>query len=178
MKIVNFVSFQIGWFACVLGSAYGQPVVGVVIAFALIALHFGLAGDRRAESVVVIAATALGWVAESLYHRFGLTTFDANGPWLATCPLWMVMIWALFGTTLNSSLEWLQSRRWLAAAFGAGSGPLAYFGGERLGALRLSDDRVAATLAIATTYTIALPVLLTLANRVRQQPMAGPGGRP
>ena len=36
---LNAVAFQAGWFACVLGAAYGWPWAGVAAAAGLVAFH-------------------------------------------------------------------------------------------------------------------------------------------
>jgi hypothetical protein len=35
----NFVAFQTGWFACVLGAANGMPWLGVIVAVLVVGWH-------------------------------------------------------------------------------------------------------------------------------------------
>jgi hypothetical protein len=44
-------------------------------------------------------------------------------------------MWIAFATTLNVSMRWLRGRPELALLFGAVGGPLAFYAGERLGAV-------------------------------------------
>ena len=37
LMVVNFVAFQVGWFACVLGAARGWPLLGPLVALAILA---------------------------------------------------------------------------------------------------------------------------------------------
>lgn len=178
MKIVNFVAFQLGWFACVLGAANDLSLWGSVVAMLLVATHVALHRPRIVDVQLVLAASLFGWTAESLQHWAGVTSFDDGGPWLWSCPLWMVMLWSLFGTTLNSSLAWLRSRRWLSALLGAVAGPIAYFGGERLGALRLAGDPVAATASVALVYSVAMPTLLATAGWLERKHTSQTGASP
>jgi hypothetical protein len=78
---------------------------------------------------------------------------------------WLVILWALFATTLNSSLRALQSRPWIAAALGAAGGPLAYYAGARLGALQFLEP-AAMLAALALGWALATPLLLSLARRL------------
>ena len=78
---------------------------------------------------------------------------------------WLVILWALFATTLNSSLRVLQSRPWIAAALGAAGGPLAYYAGASLGALQFLEP-AAMLAALALGWALATPLLLSLARRL------------
>ena len=77
----------------------------------------------------------------------------------------MVALWMGFATTLRHSLAWLQPRLILAAALGSIGGPLAYYAGERLGAIRI-EDASGAYVGVAAIWAIALPALLHLARRL------------
>jgi hypothetical protein len=46
IRLLNFVLYQVGWFACVLGAAYSRPYLGSAIALLLVFVHVGLATDR------------------------------------------------------------------------------------------------------------------------------------
>ena len=50
-------------------------------------------------------------------------------------PLWIAAMWAMFATTLNASLTWLQERYLLSAILGAIFGPIAYYSAFQLGAI-------------------------------------------
>jgi len=81
---------------------------------------------------------------------------------VAVAPAWMAMLWASFATTLRHGLGWMRGRWTLAAALGAASGPLAFWAGERLGALELGGTP--ALLALAVEWGAALPLLLRAAD--------------
>ena len=157
--IVNAVLFQVGWFACVLGAANGYALEGALAA-ALIVLGHVVHAERPArEAALALAAAALGWVFESLLVAAGLVRVEHL--------YWLVALWALFATTLNSSLRALQSRPWLAALFGAVGAPLAYYGGARLGALEFLQP-AAMLAALAVGWALAAPSLFLLARRLHQ----------
>jgi hypothetical protein len=83
-----------------------------------------------------------------------------NLPWLA--PLWITALWLMFATQLNGSLRFLQKRYLLALVAGAFGGPLAYFAGERIGAVEVLPDDVPATLILGVIWAVAVPGLLYL----------------
>ena len=107
----------------------------------------------------------VGAAFETLLAQTGWVRF-ANGTLLAdTAPYWMVMLWAVFATTLNVSLRWLRARPGLAALFGAIGGPIAYYSGAKLGALELAAAG-AALVAIAIGWALLTPLLLGAARRL------------
>jgi hypothetical protein len=73
-------------------------------------------------------------------------------------------MWTLFATTLNVSLNWLKSRHLLAVAFGAVGGPLAYYGGMKLGAVSFPDFGIAMA-ALALGWAAIMPTLMWLGQR-------------
>ncbi|MFZ1642500.1 MAG: DUF2878 domain-containing protein [Candidatus Contendobacter sp.] len=161
---LNFVAFQIGWFACVLGGAKGWPWLGPLVAAAIVALHLYRAARPRAEAVLILLSGLLGFVADSLLTGLGLLRFPSGQFHQHLAPYWMVAMWMLFATTFNVSLRWLKPRWGLAALLGAVAGPLAYYGGAKLGGVSF-DNPLASLLAVAGVWTLAMPLLLVIATR-------------
>ena len=75
--IVNFVGFQIGWFACVLGAAYGKPWVGPLVVLFLFLVHLALSGEKPREVALALAAAVIGFAFDSLLIAAG-TFFPAR----------------------------------------------------------------------------------------------------
>jgi hypothetical protein len=168
---LNVALFQVGWFACVLGGAGGAPQVGLVAAAVAIGWHLARAARPAPEALLVCAALLLGLAFETALVQSGWVRF-ADGPLAPGIPpAWMVALWALCATTLNVSLRWLRARPGLAAVLGAAGGPIAYSGGEQLGALELSPAGPALA-AIALGWALLLPALLALARRLDGQARA------
>jgi hypothetical protein len=165
---LNFLAFQVGWFACVLGAANGFAWVGALAVLAAAVLHLRRARRPGGELRLLLAAMALGLVLDSLLLATGWVAYPGSfpgGQWLpALAPYWLVAMWALFATTLNVSMGWLRGRPLLAALFGAIGGPLSYWAGARLGAMELLQP-VAALAALAVVWALAMPLLLRLAER-------------
>lgn len=163
--IVNFVAFQLGWFACVLGAAKGLPWAGVLVVLAVVALHLALVRRPLPELRLVAFAMALGLLLDSLLLATGWLSYP-SGNWLpGMAPYWIVAMWALFATTLNVSMGWLRGRPLLAVLMGAVGGPLSYLGGEKLGGIELIAP-VAALSALAVAWAVAMPLLMMAAERL------------
>ena len=163
--IVNFVAFQLGWFACVLGAASDWVAAGTAAALLIVGLHVALAARPTGELALVLVVSLIGGAWDSLlaWLRPAFTTRSGLvAPGLA--PYWLVAMWALFATALNISLRWLRGRFVLAAVLGAIGGPVAYLSGQRLGALAFPDLRLG-LLAEGIGWAALMPLLLILAAR-------------
>jgi len=86
-----------------------------------------------------------------------------------TAPYWIIVMWGLFATTLNVSLRWLKNRTMLAAFVGAIAGPLAYYGGQKLGAVQFLDTEFA-FIALALGWAVFTPLLMILSNNLDGYP--------
>ena len=162
--IANFIAFQLGWFAVALGAANGLPWAGTAAVLVIIAWHLRHAVRPRAELVLVLSAAAIGALWDSALAALGLVVFPNGTLVEGTAPHWMIALWMLFATTLNVSLAWLKRNLLLAALFGAVGGPLAYFGGVKLGALAIPQP-VPAIAALALGWAVLTPLLLIVARR-------------
>jgi hypothetical protein len=162
--IINFVAFQIGWFACVLGGAHQLPWVGVVIVAGVLAYHLAQAHRPTAELSLIVLAAIVGGTWDSLLVAAGLLAYPSGTLIAGTAPYWIVAMWMLFATTLNVSLRWLKGRYVLAALLGGIAGPLAYFGGAKLGGVQFQDMTLGLG-ALAVGWAVFMPLLMAVSNR-------------
>ena len=159
----NFIAFQLGWFACVLGAANGMPWLGVMVTALVLTLNLCAAKRPRCEIQLIVAALALGLVLDSALVAAGWLAYP-NGQFAANlAPYWILAMWALFASTLNFSMRWLHDRYLLAALFGGIGGPMSYWAGARLGAVQFSDGS-APYVALAVAWAVVMPVLMGLAK--------------
>lgn len=171
----NYVFFYAGWFACVLGAAWGHPLLGTAVAAACILQHVARTTERRREIVLVLTVGCLGFVLDTTQALGGVLQFGSSGMSVWLCPPWLVAIWMLFATTLNGSMQWLTGRYLLAAVLGAVCGPLSYVYGARLGALAsLSDHSLG---VLAAVWAVVMPALLVLNTRLGGRQSNLPKGR-
>lgn len=169
-QLLNLALYEIGWFACVLGAAWGQGGAGAALAGTLLLIHLALAKDRLTEGKIALVCGAVGFVLDSTQSMTGRLSF--TGPWLfpagsvAIAPMWVLMLWLQLGTTLRFSLSWLSGRYGLAAALGAVGGPVAFLAGERLGAAIWGEPRWLTALSLALVWGAATPLLVFAADRI------------
>ena len=163
--IVNFLLFQLAWFACVLGGAHALPWLGPLVVCGVVAHHLAEAADARAEAVLLLVAGLIGTVFDSLLVSTGWLAYP-SGQWVAwMAPYWIVAMWIAFATTLNVSLTWLRGRMPLAVAFGAIGGPLAYYAGMRLGGVTFVEPSLVLS-ALAVGWGLITPLLVAIAARL------------
>lgn len=164
VRIVNFVVFQLAWFAAVLGAAYGHPLWGTACIAAAIAWHLWVSARPAQEARLVAIACALGLVIETGHALGGLVRYPSGQPVAQFAPYWMVALWGLFAIALNVTLRWLHRRYLLAAVLGAVCGPASFVAGVKLGAAQFVD-RVPALAVLAVVWAVAMPLLVWLAQR-------------
>ena len=118
-------------------------------------------------------AVFIGLVFDSLLESSGWLRYPSGMLLSNMAPYWILAMWALFATTLNSSMGWLKNKLILASVLGAIFGPLSYMAGQRLGAIEFIDSSKA-TIALALTWSIAMPALMCAASRFggRRKPVS------
>jgi hypothetical protein len=175
-SIINFVAFQVGWFACVVGAARGWPLAGPAAVLAIALLHLMLYRCPRRDIPLFIAAGVMGWLADSALVLAGLLDFPEHARLGGPSTIWMAMMWVNFATVINASLGWLRGRPLLAAAFGLTGGPAAYWAGATLGAVTLPSGAVSGLIAVGVEWALAMPILLVMsswiATRIDRTPIA------
>ena len=163
--LVNFIGFQVGWFACVLGAANDKELLGMIIALGIVIYHVVNQGDSRKELKLVLAATVIGLLWETWVLNLNILRYPSHPEALFWAPTWLIMMWALFATTINLSMGWLKGRWVLAVFMGAIFGPLAFVAGEKLGAVVFLDSTLS-MITLAIGWGLLMPLLLWIAERI------------
>lgn len=163
--LINFIGFQIGWFACVLGAAYQREPLGMIIALSIIVFHIVSQPNARHEIWLILAAVIIGLIWETWVLNLNVLYYPSHSEASFWAPYWLLVMWALFATTINLSMGWLKGRWVLAVLMGAVFGPLAFVAGEKLNAVVFVDQTLS-ILALSIGWGLLLPLLLWLANRI------------
>ena len=177
-KACNFLLFQAGWLACVLGAARGHHAWGPVVVALICAMHLVGARRRRREASLMLLAGAVGTALDSVTAGCGWVDFAGAGPVAWMCPPWITALWVNFASTLNSSLRWIQRRIGLSIVLGVVGGPLAYWAGARLGAVSFAPSPTAGLGAVALQWGLAMPLLSWAARSLFASEPAGSVTRP
>ncbi len=164
-RFLNLLLYQLGWFACVLGGAWNFPWLGVTIALGLAGVHFLLAADRSLQIRLALTAAMLGLIVDTGQLWAGVFTFPRGSlvAWLP--PPFLTVLWVQFATTLRYSMSWLSHRYALSALFGLLGAPLAFFAGERLGAIDFQAPRLTHFLILGLIWSVSVPLLIGISDR-------------
>jgi len=165
LYIKNLVLFKLGWVACVMLAAAGQPVMATVVVAAVVVAHLVTVPVKSKESMLLVSAAVIGMTWESLLVRFGIVSYPGYTVAAALAPYWIVAMWVLFATTINHGLRWIK-RSWIvASAAGLIGGPLAFFSGAQLGAVEFSNTLLA-LVSIGVGWAVLLPTLALVADTI------------
>jgi hypothetical protein len=161
---INFGLYQIGWFAIVVGAANHQPWLGMGLGLAAIGVHLLLAHGWVRHLSLLLASGTVGLILDSLQLWLGVFRFPSGAvvPWLA--PPWEVVLWMQFATILPFCLRWLSRRYLLGSVLGFIGGPLAFYGGERLGAIAFLSPQLLHYAVLGIVWGLAFPLLLWLSD--------------
>ena len=154
--LVNLLIYNLVWLICVLGGN-ALAWLGLV----LVAGHFLASPSRRRDALLAGALLAIGVIVDTTLVRIGFFSFN---PDQFPIPLWLATIWLALATLPNHSLSWMKHRPVLSALFGALGGPLAYWGGVRLGAATLNWPLLESLLLLAVVWGLLWPLIMLLST--------------
>jgi hypothetical protein len=164
--LLDFAANQAAWWCAILLVESGHALFAASGPAAYVLVHL-LARPEVRSLVARLAVTGalVGLVGDTLVVRAGLMTFPSAATDAAWSPPFMVSLWAMFAVSLSASARFLSHLKvYWAAALGAMMGPVAYFGGERLGVLELEPW---ASPVIALEWAVAVAILATTERRGR-----------
>lgn len=135
--IVNYVLFQVGWFACVLGAANNQPWLGFLLVLIVVMGQVFVAPLPKQAFLLITLSAVLGGLIDQLLLTQHIVAYTSNGWSVSIVPVWIIGLWVSFSSTLNVSMRWLLNKKIVAFLFGLIGGPLAYVAAEKLGAVSI-----------------------------------------
>ena len=162
--IKNLAFFKIGWVACVMFAAAGEPLLATLSVVAVAVVHLASVKAPVKEALLLLAAAVIGLGWESFMVWTGLVQYTGYESALLA-PYWIVAMWVLFATTVNHGLRWTKRNLWVASLAGLLGGPMAFFGGMNLGAVEFSHTAAALTV-IGLGWALLLPVLTLVADTI------------
>jgi hypothetical protein len=172
VQLLNFALYQVGWFACVLGAAYGEASWGVAVAMSLVGLHMLLTTDRINQAKLLFVSASVGLVVDIALLRIGVYQFPSASLLDGLPPLWMSALWIQFATTFRYCMRWLSGRYAVCGVLGLAGAPAAFLGGERLGAVAFCAPRVTNVLILGSLWAIAIPLLIYLSDKIHAKAVA------
>lgn len=159
--LLDIAGFQVIWFACALGVPHGFEWMVYPLGGIYILQHLYFSNQRGFEISLILKSVLLGLALDSGLLLINALRFFESSSWIQ--PLWMTVLWASLGASLNSSFGWLKSHYLIGAVLGGIVGPLSYYGGEKLGALTIHG--APGFIALGICWAIAMPIALSWLNQ-------------
>jgi hypothetical protein len=169
---LNVVFLQVLWCGAILGAANEMMMPALAWFVMFFCWHAWFNGHARQDLAIVLLATPVGFVLDSLWVQLGLLKFSYAIPHPGFAPYWIAMLWAGLALTVNHSLRWLQSRPLAAAVLCMISAPLSYFAASRLGAAEIIEP-LRLYVLLGLSWAVFIPLLLLFARSLDKPEMVG-----
>lgn len=151
-KPFNLIANNLIWIACVIGR---EGTIWIVLPF-VIAYTFILIGNTTVRIEQIFIPAFIGVTLDSFLTMAGVFQFESTTLFL---PLWMIVLWISFSTSLTSSLHFLGERMFIASAVGCIALPLNYLAGKGLGAVAFGHDYLLTVIGLCLLWAVFLPIL-------------------
>jgi hypothetical protein len=156
--LVNAALFQLAWFSAVLGGT-----VAALPAGALLLWHAAQHGNPKADGTIAAITAALGVGLDTTWIYLGVLDYGQA----VVAPVWIAVLWAVLGVSLNHSLALLVRHPFVGATAAACAAPLSYTAGAALGGVTVPD--ATSLWIVALAWFVVFAVLCGwIAPRVNQ----------
>ena len=162
--IVNVLGFKLSWWACVLGAVNGLKYLGPIAMLIFLVLHLYLNSTNRSELKLILIFAFVGTFIDTMMAYSNLIGYvGLYSDDIIIAPLWITAMWCGFSALVNHSLAWLKDKWSSAFLFGAIGGPLAYFAGQKIGAIN-GINTLSSVMAIGIFWALVFPSILYVLN--------------
>jgi hypothetical protein len=151
-KPFNLIANNLIWIGCVIGREQTIWLIGpAVIVYVAI-----LVNTQTVKFYQIAIPAMIGISVDSVLTLLGIYQFENTSLIL---PLWLIILWIAFSTTLTSSLHMLGKNKIIAVAIGSIGMPINYLAGERLGAVYFGQSHLVTISLLCILWAICLPLL-------------------
>lgn len=138
-SLLNAISFQLFWFACVLGGD-NWAVAAIVVYFVFHHVYFV---RSPSEWWLILLFVALGVVIDGALIFDGWLVMPASIWTFPIPPPWLLGLWAGVGSLFLHCLSWGLARPLLLGALAAFFAPMSYFVGADFAEVSLGRSSIA-----------------------------------
>lgn len=157
-SLLNFASFNLGWWACAIGPRYDMAWLGPSTMPLWIGLHIYFSPTKLGEVIFLSLLAALGFLIDSGLIVAGIFKIVPEVPFT---PAWLVCMWILLGLTFESMLVMRRSL-WLVALMGVLSGPLSYLFAQAVNILTYMEPAWLTMSLHGALWAVLMPILFWL----------------
>ena len=156
-KLLNLVIFNLLWLGLVLGR---DTLVHLTLP-ALIVYLICLVNIGKLKIYQLVLPAVIGITIDCTLTFFGIFNFPDSS---FIIPLWLIVLWFNFSTTLTLSLSFINRSKLLASGLGAAALPFNYAVGERLGAVTFGEPYFVTVLVLALIWSVSFPALFIVSH--------------
>lgn len=150
-KLFNIAAFNLLWLGCVVGQ---NKFLWLITPILTLYLWFLISNKLTSFLSIALPAT-LGIFADMVLTLAGIFQFQNT---FLIIPLWLVVLWIGFSSTLSQSLAFLGKNKWITAFAGAVAFPFNYGVGERLGAVSFGNTYLVSVLTMSLLWALLFPL--------------------
>ncbi|MGH8369800.1 MAG: DUF2878 domain-containing protein [Gammaproteobacteria bacterium] len=162
---ISLIGYQIVWFSAVIGAGHGVIWPGLIAMLLYVSWQLSISRQRKADLLLILTAIVAGCALDGTLLNTGLLSYVVMSPLPMIPPLWILALWISFSLTFTQSLQYLQTRLWLAMLLGLFGGPLAYLGAARgWQVVTFATPTWHAITSLAIGWALVTPLLAWLAR--------------
>jgi hypothetical protein len=158
--LLHLALYQVVWLVVIIGGANLMVWPGVLAAGIMLLVHVAFSAQRLLTLGRLFQATVVGLIVDTVLASAGALSF--TGCSCVVPPLWMLVLWPAFASLFDDLLRWVPERPLVAVLLGAIGGPLAYLGGDALGAVAFPWGTGVGLGAVAVAWALATWVLVVI----------------
>jgi hypothetical protein len=124
----NVVSFYIVWYLCILGASFHFERSAVLISAGLVSIHYYFSKTKKIDLFYLLIFIFIGFFVDRLFLSFSVLAYPKETLiWnIKGVPLWILMLYVGFSTTMNHSLLFISKRPLASFIFGGIGGAACY----------------------------------------------------
>jgi len=173
-NIFYWLLFYVAWFWCLWWGVRDHTFIAVIGGAASIIFQLQLFYVSRRQLfyqdlAVVLCTIFCGALIEFLFLNNALLVYTTDSrSYSFFPPLWVLILYPMFGLTVNHSLKFLSARPWLFALAGAIGAPITYLSCRGFGVVLFPEDIERSVAVIAVVWAGFLFVLSLGNNRIEK----------
>ena len=165
--IFNGLSFYIYWWVCFIGSSKEQYYYGPALGILYMLIHFFIIKDKYREFKYIFICMISGLIIETLMFKLNFISYKGLlSDKFNIAPLWIVILWMGFGTTIYHSFRWILKKYKLGFFLGAIFTPFFYISADKIGSISFNYSILTSYLILSFVWGFSLLFLIYIAEKI------------
>lgn len=165
--VLNFCLFYFGWFLCIWAVSLDLPFLGVATVVGVVGINLIMSQCVLKEVLVLLFFSFFGFFLDTFYQQLGILVFKSPDSFVYNgTPFWVLSLYLLMGTTINTSLGWLKHHPILCIPSGFLGASFSYRAGALLNVVTFPKGVVVAMFVIGMVWALFLPFTFQFAKKL------------